>query len=169
MTEASRTVALVDYDEDLFEVPGWMAGDLAAAGVKLEVAQCRTTEAAAEMARRADVVMIQSVRPLMTRDAIERRLAQHIETAQDACGSLRSKRVTMHTMRHTAAMNLLAAGVDTSTIALWLGHEQISTTSIYLHADMTHKQEAIDRTKPLATKPGRYRAPDTLLAFLDAL
>jgi integrase/recombinase XerD len=59
----------------------------------------------------------------LTRDAIERRLAQHVKTAQDACGSLRSKRVTMHTMRHTAAMNLLAAGVDTSTIALWLGHE----------------------------------------------
>jgi hypothetical protein len=68
----------------------------------------------------------------LTRDAIERRLAQHVKTAQQACVSLRSKRVTMHTLRHTAAMNLLTAGVDTSTIALWLGHEQERTTHLYL-------------------------------------
>ena len=79
------------------------------------------------------------------------------------------KAVTMHTLRHTAAMRLLLAGNDVTVIALWLGHEQISTTNIYLHADMTHKQQAIDRTKPLATKPGRYRPPDSLLAFLEAL
>jgi integrase/recombinase XerD len=66
----------------------------------------------------------------LTRDAIERRLAQHVKTAQQACVSLRSKRITMHTMRHTAAMNLLTAGVDTSTIALWLGHEQERTTHL---------------------------------------
>ena len=75
----------------------------------------------------------------------------------------------MHTLRHTAAMRLLLAGNDITVIALWLGHEQIATTNIYLHADMTHKQQAIDRTKPLATKPGRYRPPDALLAFLEAL
>ena len=69
----------------------------------------------------------------------------------------------MHTLRHTAAMRLLLAGNDITVIALWLGHEQISTTNIYLHADMTHKQQAIDRTKPLDAKPGRYRPPDTLL------
>ncbi len=74
----------------------------------------------------------------------------------------------MHTLRHTAAMRLLLAGNDVTVIALWLGHEQISTTNIYLHADMTHKQQAIDRTKPLATKPGRYRPPDPLLAFLES-
>ena len=74
----------------------------------------------------------------------------------------------MHTLRHTAAMRLLLAGNDVTVIALWLGHEQISTTNIYLHADMTHKQQAIDRTKPLAAKPGRYRPPDSLLAFLEA-
>jgi Phage integrase family len=65
----------------------------------------------------------------------------------------------MHTLRHTAAMRLLLAGNDVTVIALWLGHEQVSTTNIYLHADMTHKQQAIDRTKPLAAKPGRYRPP----------
>jgi integrase/recombinase XerD len=105
----------------------------------------------------------------LTRDAIERRLAQHVQTAQHACGSLQSKRVTMHTMRHTAAMNLLAAGVDTSTIALWLGHEQERTTHIYLHADLELKQRTLDRITPPEGRPGRYRAPDTLLAFLEGL
>ena len=75
----------------------------------------------------------------------------------------------MHTLRHTAAMRLLLAGNDITVIALWLGHEQITTTHIYLHADLTHKQQAIDRTRPLAAKPGRYQPPDTLLAFLQAL
>ena len=105
----------------------------------------------------------------LTRDALERRLAQHVKTAQQACVSLRSKRVTMHTMRHTAAMNLLAAGVDTSTIALWLGHEHERTTHIYLHADLELKQRTLDRITPPESHPGRYRAPDTLLAFLAGL
>ena len=105
----------------------------------------------------------------LSRDAIERRLAHHVALADASCPSLKAKHVTMHTLRHTAAMRLLLAGNDITVIALWLGHEQISTTNIYLHADMTHKQQAIDRTKPLATKPGRYRPPDALLAFLEAL
>jgi site-specific recombinase XerD len=105
----------------------------------------------------------------LSRDAIERRLAHHIDLARAGCPSLQAKQITMHTLRHTAAMRLLLAGNDVTVIALWLGHEQIATTNIYLHADLTHKQQAIDRTKPLATKPGRYRAPDSLLAFLEAL
>jgi integrase/recombinase XerD len=105
----------------------------------------------------------------LSRDAIERRLAHHIRLAADACPSLRGKRVTTHTLRHTAAMRLLLAGNDVTVIALWLGHEQIATTNIYLHADMSHKQQAIDRTKPLAIQPGRYRPPEPLLAFLDSL
>jgi site-specific recombinase XerD len=105
----------------------------------------------------------------LTRDAIERRLAQHIKTAQQACPPLRSKRVTMHTMRHTAAMNLLTSGVDTSTIALWLGHEQERTMHIYLHADLELKQHTLDRMTPPQGHPGRYRAHDTLLAFLESL
>lgn len=105
----------------------------------------------------------------LSRDAVERRLATHLARAAESCRSLGAKRVTMHALRHTAAMRLLLAGNDITVIALWLGHEQISTTSIYLHADMTHKQEAIDRTKPLAVRPGRYRPPDRLLAFLDEL
>ena len=66
-------------------------------------------------------------------------------------------------------MRLLLAGNDVTVIALWLGHEQLSTTNIYLHADMSHKQEAINRVIPLTTKPGRYRPPDSLIAFLEAL
>jgi len=107
-------------------------------------------------------------RPL-SRDAIEHRLAHHVALARAACPSLQKKQITMHTLRHTTAMRLLLAGNDVTVIALWLGHEQIATTNIYLHADMTHKQQAIDRTNPLATKPGRYRPPDSLLAFLEAL
>ena len=105
----------------------------------------------------------------LSRDAIERRLARHLAVATETCPSLQTKRVTMHTLRHTAAMRLLMAGNDVTVIALWLGHEQISTTNVYLHADMTHKQQAIDRAKPLAAKPGRYRPPDTLLKFLEDL
>ena len=104
----------------------------------------------------------------LSRDAIERRLAHRVALASTSCPSLKAKHVTMHTLRHTAAMRLLLAGNDVTVIALWLGHEQVSTTNIYLHADMTHKQQAIDRTKPLAAKPGRYRPPDPLLAFLEA-
>jgi len=105
----------------------------------------------------------------LSRDAIERRLAHHVKLAVSSCPAIEAKRVTMHTLRHTAAMRLLLAGNDITVIALWLGHEQISTTNIYLHADMTHKQQAIDRTAPLAAKPGRYRPPDALLAFLEGL
>jgi len=105
----------------------------------------------------------------MSRDAIEHRLAHHLALTATTCPSIANKHVTMHTLRHTAAMRLLHAGNDITIIALWLGHEQITTTNIYLHADMTHKQRAIDKTKPLSAKPGRYRPPDSLLAFLDAL
>jgi len=105
----------------------------------------------------------------LSRDAIEHRLARHLAAARASCPSLRAKPVTMHTLRHTAAMRLLLAGNDITVIALWLGHEQIATTNIYLHADMTHKQRAIDKVTPLQAKPGRYRPPDSLLAFLEGL
>lgn len=105
----------------------------------------------------------------LSRDAIERRLAHHLTIARQRCPSLKAKRVTTHTLRHTAAMRLLLAGNGVAVIALWLGHEQVSTTNVYLHADMTHKQQAIDRTQPLAAKPGRYQPPDPLLAFLENL
>lgn len=105
----------------------------------------------------------------LSHDAIERRMARHLATARACCPSLRSKHVTMHTLRHTAAMRLLHAGIDVAVIALWLGHEQIATTHIYLHADMRQKERAIARVTPPNTTPGRYRPPDPLLAFLDGL
>jgi integrase/recombinase XerD len=105
----------------------------------------------------------------LTRDAIERRLAKHVATAQSTCPTLRSKRITMHVLRHTAAMTLLTAGIDTSTIALWLGHEQERTTHVYLHADLALKQRTLDRITPPNGHPGRYRAPDSIVAFLDNL
>jgi site-specific recombinase XerD len=83
--------------------------------------------------------------------------------------SIQTKQVTAHTLRHTAAMRRLLSGVNVTVIALWLGHEQVSTTNIYLHADMTQKERAIARTRPLGTKPGRYRPPDSVMAFLEAL
>lgn len=105
----------------------------------------------------------------LSHDAIERRMAGHLATARARCPALRGKRVTMHTLRHTAAMRLLHAGIDVAVIALWLGHEQIATTHIYLHADMDQKERAITRVTPPNTTPGRYRPPDPLLAFLDSL
>lgn len=105
----------------------------------------------------------------LSRDATEKRLAKHVTTASARCPSLAAKHVTMHTLRHTAAMRLLHAGVDTSVIALWLGHEQADTTQIYLHADLELKEKALAKTTPANTKPGRYRPPDQLLAFLEGL
>lgn len=105
----------------------------------------------------------------LSRDAVERLVARHAATAAAACPSIKEKHVTPHTLRHSAAMTLLKNGVDTSVIALWLGHEGSETTQIYLHADMTIKEQALARVHQPGTTPGRYRPPDTLLAFLDSL
>lgn len=105
----------------------------------------------------------------LSRDALERRLARHVAKAAQECPSLQDKRVTLHVLRHTAAMRLLQGGVDTSVIALWLGHEQVETTQIYLHADLALKERALAKTAPPNTKPGRYRPSDSLIAFLESL
>jgi len=105
----------------------------------------------------------------LSADAIQHRLAIHQATAAAACPSLKAKHVTMHTLRHSAAMRFLHAGIDTSVIALWLGHEQIATTGIYLHADLTIKQQALDRTRPPEVPPGPYQPDDTLIAWLESL
>ncbi len=96
-------------------------------------------------------------------------VSKHATTAAARCPSLKAKRVTPHTLRHTNAMLLRAKEVDIATIALWLGHESTQTTHIYEHADPALKERAIARTAPLGAKPGRYRPSDTLLAFLDGL
>ncbi|MFF7634329.1 tyrosine-type recombinase/integrase [Kitasatospora sp. NPDC008050] len=105
----------------------------------------------------------------LSRDAVQHLVAKHAKSAAVICPSLAAKHVTSHTLRHSTAMALLHAGVDISVIALWLGHESTETTQIYLHADMTIKERALARTAPAGSPPGRYNAPDTLLAFLDTL
>jgi site-specific recombinase XerD len=96
-------------------------------------------------------------------------VARHADAATASCPSLATKKLSPHVLRHTAAMRLLHAGVDTSVIALWLGHEGVETTQIYVHADLTLKERALARTAPIDSKPGRYRPPDALLAFLESL
>jgi site-specific recombinase XerD len=105
----------------------------------------------------------------LSRDALERRLQTYVAIAVQTCPSLRQKTITLHVLRHTAAMRLLHAGVDTSVIALWLGHEQVETTQIYLHANLALKERALARTSPVHALAGRYRPTDALLAFLEAL
>ncbi|HVC14710.1 MAG TPA: tyrosine-type recombinase/integrase [Acidimicrobiales bacterium] len=105
----------------------------------------------------------------LSRDAVADLLAKHLAAARTRCPSLSSKRVSPHTLRHTAAMRLLWAGVDTSTIALWLGHAGTKATEVYLHADLSLKERALARTSPLPAGRGRYRPSDELLAFLQAL
>jgi integrase/recombinase XerD len=105
----------------------------------------------------------------LSRDALARQLAKHTTNAARRCPSLNGKKVTPHVLRHTAAMRLLHADVDTTVIALWLGHEKTETTEIYIHADLALKEKALERTKPLNGKPGRYHPPDKILAYLQAL
>lgn len=105
----------------------------------------------------------------LSRDAVGRLVTKHSATAHQRCPSLQAKRPTPHTFRHSCAMDLLSSGVDRTVVALWLGHERVETTGIYTHADMSIKERALARTTPLGTQPGRYRAPDPLLAFLDQL
>jgi site-specific recombinase XerD len=105
----------------------------------------------------------------LSHDAVARLVTKHAAAAAHTCPSLQTKNVTPHTLRHTAAMTLLHAGVDITVIALWLGHESPTTTRIYLHADMALKEQAIARTAPPDTNPARYQAPDALLTFLDQL
>lgn len=103
-------------------------------------------------------------------DAIQYLLAKHVRTARAYCPSLRHKRVSPHVLRHTAAMELLQAGVDLSVIALWLGHESIQTTQTYLHAHIALKTAALAKLQPHNAKRSvRFEPGDRLLAFLDAL
>lgn len=96
-------------------------------------------------------------------------LAKHVAAATRFCPSLKHKRVSPHVLRHTTAMDLLQQGVEQSVLALWLGHESIETTQIYLDANLELKQRVLDTVAPLNGKPGRYRPDDNLLAFLKSL
>ena len=105
----------------------------------------------------------------LSADALQRLVARHAATAGKTCPSLAGKMITPHTLRHSAAMDLLRRGVDLSVIALWLGHESTETTQIYLHADMRLKEQALAHATASGLTPDRYIAPDPLLTFLDSL
>jgi site-specific recombinase XerD len=105
----------------------------------------------------------------LSRDGAEYILSQNVRFARMRCPSLKLKRVTVHVLRHTTAMDLLHHGVDLSVIALWLGHECIQTTHAYLHASLQLKEQALAKTTSFTSPNGRYRPPDPLLAFLQSL
>src|SRR6202035_2064460 len=104
-----------------------------------------------------------------SRDAIERIVRTHAQRAAKRCPSLKRKRITPHVLRHSAAMQLLQNGVDRTVIALWLGHESVESTQMYVHADIQIKEQAMAKTTPVAVSPSRYRPNDELLAFLEGL
>ncbi|MHB1309726.1 MAG: tyrosine-type recombinase/integrase [Limisphaerales bacterium] len=105
----------------------------------------------------------------LSADAVQHALATHVTAAQCKCPSLAKKRVTPHVLRHTAAMELLQAGVDRALIAIWLGHESLDTTQIYLDADLQLKRTVLDKITPIQNRPGRYRPDDKLLSYLKGL
>jgi site-specific recombinase XerD len=102
-------------------------------------------------------------------DGVHYLLVKHCRAAAKLCPSLKDKRVTVHVLRHTMALDLLQAGVDRSVIALWLGHESVETTQIYLEATLTMKEEALTKATPRHGSPTRYRPTDQLLGFLRSL
>jgi len=105
----------------------------------------------------------------LSADGVHYLLVKHCATAAKLCPSLKHKRVTVHVLRHTMALDLLQEGVDRSVIALWLGHESVETTQIYLEATLTMKEQALAKTKPHNGRSGRYRPGDSLLGFLNSL
>jgi integrase/recombinase XerD len=105
----------------------------------------------------------------LSADAVQYLVAKHAKAAQQVCPSLADKHVSPHVLRHTTAMELLQAGVDRTLIALWLGHESVETTQIYLDADLAIKEKVLSKTTPIDAKPGRFRPDDDLLAFLKGL
>jgi integrase/recombinase XerD len=105
----------------------------------------------------------------LSADAVQHLVAKHAAVAQQTCPSLADKRISPHVLRHTTAMELMQAGVDRTLIALWLGHESVETTQIYLDPNLTIKEEILSKTAPINTKPGRYKPDDDLLFFLKGL
>ena len=105
----------------------------------------------------------------LSRDAVERLVTRHAYSASNKCVTLKDKHITPHVLRHSAAMQLLQNGVDHTVIALWLGHESVETTQMYIHADIQLKEQALAKTQPMAIPASRYRPNDKLLAFLEAL
>jgi integrase/recombinase XerD len=105
----------------------------------------------------------------LSRSGVEERLRRAVKSASAKCPSFSKRPISPHTFRHTTAMHMLQSGVDITVIALWLGHESISTTHMYIEADLAMKQKALDRLHAPGRQPHVYRAPDKLLEFLRAL
>ena len=123
-----------------------------------------------EIADGDDAVVFPSARGnRLSADGVQYLLSKHVDRARQSCLSLRDKRVTPHVLRHTMAMELLQAGADRSVIALWLGHESIATTQIYLDANLDIKQAALDKVEPIKGRVTRFRPDDQLMAFLKDL
>lgn len=105
----------------------------------------------------------------LSRDGVDYILQQAVTRAAVECASLRGRKLSPHTLRHTTAMHLLQAGVDITVIALWLGHESLETTHIYLEADLQTKERALSKLAPAGAEVPRYKAQDEVLAFLATL
>lgn len=105
----------------------------------------------------------------LSADAVQHLVAKHVTAACTTCPSLKTKRVTPHVLRHTAAMELLQAGVDRAMIAIWLGHESLDTTQTYLDANLALKEAILAKTQPVQSRPGKYRPDDQLLSYLKSL
>jgi integrase/recombinase XerD len=119
--------------------------------------------------RLTDVVFPTILGTALSHDALQYMLNKHLAVAGRNCPSLAAKRVTPHVLRHTLAMDLLHHGVDRSVIALWLGHESVETTAIYLQADMQIKEQALAKTDATDVRAPRYQPDDQLLVFLRSL
>jgi site-specific recombinase XerD len=123
-----------------------------------------------EQGRDDSKILFQTARgDKLSPDTVQHLVCKYATAAAKTCTTLRKKRVTPHVLRHTAAMELLQAGVDRSVIALWLGHESLETTQIYLDANFAIKEEVLKKTRPIGAKVGRYKPDDELLAFLKRL
>lgn len=116
-----------------------------------------------------DPVFPSSRRGPLSADALQRLVARHVRAASVACPALAGRSVTPHTLRHTKAMAMLREGASDTLIALWLGHESVETTQIYLHADMRMKEQALAKAALSDQTPPRFRPTDRLLAFLESL
>ena len=124
-----------------------------------------------EPARRGSTALFPTVHGArMSSDAVQYLLAKYVAAASTQCPSLARKRISPHVLRHSAAMALLDAGVDTTVISLWLGHESTRSTQPYLHAHLAVKEAALAKVAPMGVQGlNRFRADDQLLAFLDGL
>lgn len=135
----------------------------------------RETEAAMRVWRKEqdgrldDPVFPNARRQALSRDGVEYLLSVHAKAAGKVCPSLRRKRVSPHVLRHSTAMNLLQHGVGCSVIALWLGHESVETTQVYLHANLALTEQALAKTEAFKGRTSRYRPPDALRHFLESL